>query len=73
MLNIGSPYKYVCLNRRPCESPINPDKVETNGGLPPEGNATVANIHFIVINFFYQDFFGIKQDEWTWYISSLQN
>jgi len=32
----GSPFKYVCLNRRPCESPVNPDKVEANGGEEKE-------------------------------------
>ena len=43
LTNTGSPFKYVCLNRRPCESPVNPDKVEANGGEEKVAKTTASS------------------------------
>ena len=43
LTNSGSPFKYVCLNRRPCESPVNPDKVEANGGEEKVAKTTASS------------------------------
>ena len=53
LTNTGSPFKYVCLNRRPCESPVNPDKVEANGGEEKVAKTTASSNISIIAGILY--------------------
>ena len=53
LTNTGSPFKYVCLNRRPCESPVNPDMVEANGGEEKVAKTTVSSNISIIAGILY--------------------